>query len=239
MDLLLLSNSTNVGEEYLAYSKEIVKDFLNGRNKEVVFLPYAGVTIEWDEYVHQVNQALIDQGFQVNSIHRYNDPKQAIQDATAIMVGGGNSFQLLKILYDQDLVKIIRDRVLMGIPYIGWSAGANMACPTLKTTNDMPIVKPPSFDALGFINFQINPHYTEEILPGHGGESRAMRIEEYITANPDSKVLGLPEGMIIKKSNEDFHLIGNKGCKIFQYGRSSQWIYSDDELNDFLNRALK
>jgi dipeptidase E len=125
--------------------------------------------------------------------------------------------------------------VLKGLPYVGWSAGANMACPTLKTTNDMPIVEPPSFKALGLINFQINPHYTEEILPNHGGESREMRIAEYIRANPDSRVIGLPEGTMLNISGNHTRVIGNKGCKLFKEGITPRWILTDEELNDLLN----
>ncbi len=234
MDLLLLSNSTNVGEGYLAYSKGIIRDFLLHHEDQIVFIPFAGVTVTWEEYTNQVNEALLENGLKVIPINQDKDPRWMIQSASAIMVGGGNSFQLLKLLYDQGLLGIIRDRVIAGIPYIGWSAGANIACPTIKTTNDMPIVELHSFQALGLINFQVNPHYTEEILQNHGGESRAMRIEEYIKVNPGSKVLGLPEGMILQQSGTNFKLIGDKGCKIFQNGMTSVWIYSDEELKDFL-----
>jgi dipeptidase E len=234
MDLLLLSNSTNVGEGYLAYSKGIIRDFLLDHEDQIVFIPYAGVTVTWEEYTNQVNDALSGIGLKVIPVDQDKDPRWMVQNASAIMVGGGNSFQLLKLLYDQGLLGIIRDRVIAGIPYIGWSAGANIACPTIKTTNDMPIVELPSLQALGLINFQVNPHYTEEILPNHGGESRAMRIEEYIKVNPGSKVLGLPEGMILRQSGTNFKLIGEKGCKIFQNGMVSVWINSDEELNDFL-----
>jgi dipeptidase E len=235
MDLLLLSNSTNIGEDYLAYASGFIQDFLSNHKEKVVFIPYAGVTINWEDYTDQVNDALSKKGILVNPIHKAPNPKTSIQNASAIMVGGGNSFQLLKLLQDLDLMDIIRDHVKDGLPYIGWSAGANMACPTLKTTNDMPIVEPSSFRALGLIDFQINPHYTEEVLPNHGGESRPMRLKEYIKANPGSKVIGLPEGMILRKSGELFNLVGEKGCKIFQDGINSEWINSDKELNDFLN----
>lgn len=99
----------------------------------------------------------------------------------------------------------------------------------------MPIVEPASFQALGLVDFQINPHYTEETLPTHGGESRPMRIEEYIKTNPGSIVLGLPEGMIIRKYNDTFRLIGEKGCKVFKFGMASRWIQTDHELNEFLH----
>jgi dipeptidase E len=235
MKLLLLSNSTNAGEDYLAYSKRVIQEFLNGHTENIIFIPYAGVTITWDEYTGRVNQALNVEGIHVNAIHHFEDPSKAIQEASSIMIGGGNSFQLLNLLYENNLLDTIRERVTRGIPFVGWSAGANMACPTLKTTNDMPIIEPPSFKSLGLVKFQLNPHYTEETLPSHGGESRQMRIEEFIRINPESRVLGLPEGMIIKFSNGCFRLIGDKGCKLFQHGKNSRWINTDEELNEFLD----
>jgi len=234
MNLLLLSNSTNVGEDYLAYCKLIIQDFLINNNQNIVFIPYAGVTVDWKDYTDRVNIAFKDIGIKVNPIYDTNDPISALQIASAIMVGGGNSFQLLKHIYEKNLISVIREEVLAGTPYIGWSAGANIACPTLKTTNDMPIVEPESFNSLNLINFQINPHYTEEGIPNHGGESRSMRLEEYIKVNQGSKVIGLPEGMMIRKSNDVYNLIGEFGCKIFQYGKESRWIKSDEEINDFL-----
>lgn len=234
MRLLLLSNSTNPGEEYLGYSKGIIKNFLSDHAENILFIPYAGVSIPWEDYTNQVNDALYEYGIQVNPVYHTKNPLNLFQSASAIMVGGGNSFQLLKQLQDLELMDVIRDCVKAGIPYVGWSAGANMACPSLKTTNDMPILEPHSFQSLGLVHFQINPHYTEEVLPNHGGESRPMRIEEFTKTNPDSKVIGLPEGMIIQYSGQFFNLIGEKGCKIFKYGMESRWISADEELNEFL-----
>ena len=159
MNLLLLSNSTNYGEAYLAYSKKSIKAFLGQVKENIVFIPYAGVTFSWDDYTDMVNEALAEIGFQVQSIHNLADPVKSISEAHAIMVGGGNSFQLLELLYENKLVEVIKERVASGTPYIGWSAGSNMACPTIKTTNDMPIVYPPSFKTLAFVPFNINPHY--------------------------------------------------------------------------------
>jgi dipeptidase E len=235
MKLLLLSNSTNTGEEYLAYSKPFIHEFLSKNQEKIIFIPFAGVTIGWNEYTGMVNKALGDVGLQVFPVHKQKDPHQAVQEASAIMVGGGNSFQLLKLLYDHSLLELVRQKVSEGIPYVGWSAGANMACPTLKTSNDMPIVEPPSFNAFGLINFQINPHYTEEVLPNHSGESREIRIAEYIKANPESRVIGLPEGTILDVMDNQIRILGEKGCKAFKYGITSRWIYEDEELNVFLN----
>ena len=237
MDLLLLSNSTNFGEEYLSYPKQAIKDFLGGIKNNILFIPYAGVTFSWDDYTEKVNDALAEIGIEVTGIHTAENPVKSILKAQAILVGGGNSFYLLNELYKNDLVKTIQQKVSSGTPYIGWSAGSNMACPTLKTTNDMPVVEPPSFKALDLIPFQINPHYTEEVIPNHGGESRELRILEFIEANKEMVVVGLPEGMIIQLKNGRYDLIGNKHTKIFKYGMEPYFIQSSKELNQVLSKS--
>lgn len=237
MDLLLLSNSTNFGEEYLSYPRQTIKDFLGSIRNNIVFIPYAGVTFSWDEYTDKVNDALAEIGIRLSGIHSMDNPVQSIEEADAIMVGGGNSFNLLKELYKNDLIKAIQEKVHSGTPYIGWSAGANMACPTLKTTNDMPVVEPPSFEALNLIPFQINPHYTEAVIPNHGGESRELRLLEFIEANKEMLVIGLPEGMIIQSKNGQYDLIGDKKVKIFKYGMEPYFIQSSKELNQVLSKS--
>lgn len=235
MNLLLLSNSTNFGEEYLEYPKEAINNFLNGIKKNIVFIPYAGVTFSWDDYTDKVNESLRETGIRVNGLHASKDPVKSIENADAIMVGGGNSFQLLHLLYKHKLVDVINEKVQSGVPYIGWSAGSNMACPTLKTTNDMPIIEPISFRALNLIPFQINPHYTEATIQNHGGESREARILEFLEVNRGETVIGLPEGMIIKLTNGSYELIGCKPVKIFQFGKDPYFISTSDELNNLIN----
>jgi dipeptidase E len=237
MDLLLLSNSTNFGEEYLSYPRQAIKDFLGRIKDNILFIPYAGVTFSWDEYTDKVNEALAEIGIKVSGIHSFGNPVKSIEKAEAILVGGGNSFNLLKELYKNDLIKAIQEKVHSGTPYIGWSAGANMACPTLKTTNDMPVVEPPSFEALNLIPFQINPHYTEAVIPNHGGESRELRLLEFIEANKEMLVIGLPEGMIIQSKNGQYDLIGDKKVKIFKYGMEPYFIQSSKELNQVLSKS--
>lgn len=237
MNLLLLSNSTNFGEEYLSYPKQAIKDFLGNIGDNIIFIPYAGVTFSWDDYTQKVNDALAEIQVQVQGIHSTDNPVKSISEADAIMVGGGNSFQLLNLLYKNDLVKAIRAKISSGTPYIGWSAGSNMACPTLKTTNDMPIVEPPSFKTLDLIPFQINPHYTEAVIPDHGGESRELRILEFIEANKEMLVVGLPEGMIIQLKNGRYDLIGDKQVKIFKYGMEPYFIQSSKELDQVLSKS--
>ena len=237
MDLLLLSNSTNFGEEYLAYPRQAIKDFLGTNKNNIVFIPYAGVTFSWDEYAQKVNEALVEIGIEVTGIHSSDNPRKSVMEADAIVVGGGNSFNLLNEIYKNDLINAIREKISSGTPYIGWSAGSNMACPTLKTTNDMPIVEPPSFRALDLIPFQINPHYTEAVIPNHGGESRELRILEFIEANKKMVVVGLPEGMIIQFKNGRYDLIGNKHVKIFRYGLDPYFIQTSKELQQVLSKT--
>ena len=142
----------------------------------------------------------------------------AINDASAIVVGGGNTWKLLKMIRDNNLIEIVREKVLGGTPYIGWSAGSNMACPTIMTTNDMPVVEPDSFNAFNLIPFQINPHYLDANPAGHAGETREQRIEEFIEANPDIFVAGLREGTMLISENEKITLSGPRRIRIFRKG---------------------
>jgi dipeptidase E len=153
----------------------------------------------------------------VKGIHRFDDPVKAIQEAEAILVGGGNTFHLLRELYQNKLMDVIRERTKAGVPYIGWSAGSNVACQSIRTTNDMPIVEPSSFDALQLVPIQINPHYTEQTIEGHGGESRLQRLQEYASIN-EVPVLCLPEGCALKRDGEHYKLISSEPCKLIMKG---------------------
>lgn len=215
--LLLISNSTNAGEEYLSFPRENIKTFL-GSAKNIVFIPFAAVTFSYDEYEEKVNESLEKVGIKVKGIHRFKDPVKAIKKADAIITGGGNTFRLVQLLYHYKLIKKIRQKVENGTPYIGWSAGSNLACPTMKTTNDMPIVEPKSFNTLNLVPFQINPHYLDANPDGHAGETREQRIEEFMTVNPTKYVLGLREGTMLKLEDGRITLIGNRPCRIFKYG---------------------
>ena len=159
--LLLLSNSKNSGQGYLEHALSVISEFLGRGVGRVLFIPFAGVIRSFDEYEALVKGRFQEIGYDLTSIHRAADAKEAVQNAEAVAVGGGNTFHLLRRLYDNGLLEPIRKRVASGAPYIGWSAGSNVACPTVMTTNDMPIVEPPSFAALGLVPFQINPHYLD------------------------------------------------------------------------------
>lgn len=214
--LLLLSNSTLPGQPYLSWPKPHIDQFL-GDVREVLFIPFAAVSFSYDDYEAMVAKSLSELNIRVTSIHHASDPIEAIKNAKSIFVGGGNTFHLLLQLQKQNLVNAIVDKVKTGTPYCGWSAGANMACPTIKTTNDMPVAEPLSFNALGLIGFQINPHYTEKTIDGHGGESRLQRLKEYVAIN-DIPVTCLPEGFAFKIEGEKLELIGDTEIKVIKKG---------------------
>ena len=182
--LLLLSNSKNHGGQYLGHAEAEIKDFLGKRVEKVLFVPYAAVRVTWDDFAATVRKRFADLGYGLESVHEAADPVAAALHAEAIVVGGGNTWHLLDALYRTKVLEAIRERARAGAPYIGWSAGSNIAGLTIKTTNDMPIVLPPRVDALALLPFQLNPHYTDEVIPNHAGETRAERLLEFIAANP-------------------------------------------------------
>lgn len=192
MNLLLLSNSTNYGEPYMQWCSSTITSFVKDHSS-IIFIPYAGVGFTYDEYTQKVNYALSSFDVKVSNLDNFDDKAKALKDSSAIFVGGGNTFHLLKMLQQFDLLETIQKVVANGKPYVGWSAGSNIASPTIRTTNDMPIVEPKSFQSLSLVPFQINPHYTEKSISNHGGESRLQRLREFLAANPHQKVIALPE----------------------------------------------
>lgn len=236
MKLLLISNSTNAGEAYLEYPKAQIGDFLSGVDS-VAFVPYAAVTFSYDAYEEKVQARFAELGIRVRSVHRASDPAAALGAAPAIVVGGGNTFHLLKNMQEQGLVDVIRRRVREGIPYVGWSAGSNVACPTICTTNDMPIVEPRSFEAAGLVPFQINPHYLDAHPDGHAGETREQRIQEYIEANPGRYVAGLREGCMLRLENGLLQLIGPRPMRIFRRGEPAREVICGDDLGFLLRET--
>jgi dipeptidase E len=234
MRLLLISNSTNPGEPYLGYPKNNIREFLGNKPVKALFIPYAAVTFPFDEYEEKVSERFREVGHEIVSIHHFDDPVAAVRQAEAIVVGGGNTWQLLKMVRDNHLISIVRQKVIEGTPYIGWSAGSNMACPTIRTTNDMPIVQPDSFEAFNLIPFQINPHYLDANPAGHAGETREQRIMEFIEANPDIYVAGLREGTMLLREQEMIILTGPAKVRIFKKGLLPAECSATDDLSFLL-----
>ena len=217
MKLLLISNSTIAGEPYLKYPMPRIDEFL-GSVREVVFVPYAGITFSYAEYEAKVQARFAEYGIKVRSVHRSKDPRRMIREAQAICVGGGNTFALTKKMQEQGLLKAILGKIKAGTPYIGWSAGSNVCCPTICTTIDMPSVEPESFKAIGAVKFQINPHYLDANPAGHAGETRDQRILEYIEANPRRREAGLREGCMLRCADGKLELLGRRPMRMFRKG---------------------
>ena len=211
MELLLLSNSTNYGEQMFSHASAAFADVASG--DPVVFVPYA--LADWDEYADRVTVALGAFDIDVVSAHRSSAPDRAIREAQVLLMGGGNSFRLLDTLYGLDVIEEIGRRVRAGeARYMGASAGTNIACPTIRTTNDMPICLPPSLAALGLVPFQINLHYFDaDPASTFMGESREERIAEFLEEN-DCPVLAMYEGSWLRVSGETATVTGP--ARLFQ-----------------------
>ncbi|MCL1075116.1 dipeptidase PepE [Shewanella dokdonensis] len=214
INALLLSSSRAGNTSYLAHALPLIEP-LTATARKWIFIPYAGVSMTYDSYLAAVVDGLAPLKLDISSIHQHGDPKQAIRDADGILVGGGNTFHLLHELYRYDLLHLIREQTAAGKPYIGWSAGSNIAGQSIRTTNDMPIIEPPSFTALGLLPFQINPHYSKLTLPGHNGESRAQRILEFTCVDPLTPVLGIQEGTALRLEANTLTLLGDKEAYLF------------------------
>ncbi|HYV11685.1 MAG TPA: dipeptidase PepE [Pyrinomonadaceae bacterium] len=209
----MISNSTLHGSGYLDHAEPEIRSFL-GEAKRVLFVPYA--LFDRDKYAANARERFQKMGYELTPVHTAANPVAAVNETDAVFIGGGNTFRLLKALYEFDLIEAIRNRVSNGMPYIGSSAGSNVAAPTIKTTNDMPIVQPPSFNALGLVSFQINPHYLDpDPSSKHMGETREERIIQFLEEN-DTPVVGLREGAMLRTENGETILRGSTGARIFR-----------------------
>jgi len=230
--VLLISNSTLHGSGYLDHAEAEIRSFL-GNVKRVLFVPYA--LHDRDAYAATAQQRFQKMGYELSPLHTAANPVEAVNDAESIFIGGGNTFRLLKALYHFDLLGPIRERVEQGMPYIGSSAGSNVAGPTIRTTNDMPIVQPPSFDALGLVPFQINPHYLDpDPNSKHMGETREERILQFLEDN-DKPVIGLREGAMLRVENGETILRGSSGARVFRRGLEPLEILPGAEISRRLN----
>ena len=229
--VLLISNSTLYGSGYLDHAESEIRDFL-GAVRSVLFIPYA--LYDRDAYSSTARERFRAMGYGLESIHEAGDARQAVADAEAIFVGGGNTFRLLKALYDFDLLSAIRRKVAGGMPYVGSSAGSNVAGPTIKTTKDMPIVEPPSFDALGLVSFQISPHFQDpDPNSTHMGETQEERILQFLEEN-DTTVFGLREGAMVRVEKGSTVLKGTSGARIFRKGYEPVETRPGDKLDQFI-----
>jgi len=231
--LLLISNSTLHGSGYLDHCADEIQKFL-GNRKTILFVPYArpsGMT--HDEYTKIAKERFQKMGITLTGIHKHSDAKEAVKKAEAVFIGGGNTFVLLSNLYKSGVIDEIKKKVSEGIPYIGTSAGSNVACKSIKTTNDMPVMHPPSFEALNLVPFNINPHYLDPNPDSkHMGETRETRIKEFHFYN-DEYVVGLREGAMLHIVDDEITLKGTTGAIIFKNGQDAK-EYSSGELLDFL-----
>jgi dipeptidase E len=216
--LLLMSSSRTPDRGFLEHAREYIHALLGTSVRRILFIPYAAVSRTYHDMTKGVAQALDGLGYEVTGLHDAPDPVAAVRTAEAVAVSGGNTFRLLQLIQSQGLLQPLRERVQAGMPYIGWSAGSNLACPTIRTTNDMPIIWPASYEALGLVPFQINPHYTELLPPEHQGETRDDRLKEFMHINPGVPVLGLRDGSALKLEGGRLTLLGEQSAKLFLDG---------------------
>lgn len=229
--ILIASTSTVHGSGYLEYIMEDLEVFFKDA-PEILFIPYARPGgISHDEYTDKASEALAKIGKTVRGIHEFSNPIKAIEDAKGIFTGGGNTFVLVNQLYRNNLLEVMRDAIYGGTPYLGTSAGSNICGLTINTTNDMPIVYPPSFKTLGVVPFNINPHYLDpDPASTHKGETRETRIKEFHQFN-NQPVIGLREGSWLDVDGDSILLKGNLDARIFEYNKAPYEVETGIQLN--------
>ena len=231
---LLLSNSVLTGSGYLEWCRPILEKFFS-KNKNLLFIPYAAVSYSFDQYEKNVKKALLSCSGKITSIHRIKEKEKekAVKDCDGFIVGGGNTFALKKRLEDDKIFFSIKKRIQKeNISYAGWSAGANIGSLSIKTTNDMPIIQPESFDGFGVVDFQLNPHYTDIKIPNHNGETRDERLIEFSVLNPCIYCIAIPEGsgISVEKSGGKKYF-GEKKAKLFHNGKCCKDIENGEYLS--------
>ena len=229
--VLLISNSTVFGRGYLDHVEDEIGNFL-GALKSVLFFPFA--LFDRDDYTAKAKARFAAMGYAVESAHTIRNAQKAIEEVDAIFIGGGNTFRLLKTLQDLELLEPIRAKIKSGTPYIGSSAGSNVAGPTIKTTKDMPIVQPRSFDSLGLVPFQISPHFQDpDPNSKHMGETQEERILQFLEEN-QTPVVGIREGAWLLCENGAVTLKGKTGARIFRRGESPVEAKPGDNIVDLV-----
>lgn len=233
-NLLLISTSTTYGTGYLEHAEEEVKDLLAGKSS-LLFIPYARPGgISHKDYTAKAREAFEKWGISVTGVHEHDDAVKAVNEAEAVFIGGGNTFVLLRNLYANQLLKPLQEQVLEGMPYIGTSAGTNVAGKSIGTTNDMPIVHVKSFDALQLVPFNINPHYQDPVEGSqHMGETRETRIAEFHHHNRQP-VIGLREGSMLRITGERISLKGPLAARVFLQGEKPMEFEPGDDIQFLL-----
>ncbi|QIZ76032.1 dipeptidase PepE [Ferrimonas lipolytica] len=231
--ILLLSSSRADGTGYLAHAIEMLRELVQPDSRWL-FIPYAGVSISYDQYHQMVMDALPQLQCQIDSAHQLEDPAAVLDKYDGVLVGGGNTFHLLHELYRFNLIEAIQSQCTQGMHYIGWSAGSNVAGLSIRTTNDMPIIEPPQFTALELVPFQLNPHYIDYHPPGHHGETRQQRLEEFTKVAPLTPVIAIQEGSALLINNNRMTLQGHKPGFLFQGATQKQQIEVNADLSQWL-----
>ncbi len=214
--ILAFSSSRFGNSEYLETNIPVIGNFIGSKTTNIAFIPFATADNNYEEYGLHVMDALQKLPYKIEIVFPQN-AKKVIEKSEVIMVGGGNTFKLLHDIYDLNLLDLIRDKVNAGVPYISWSAGSNILCPTIGTTNDMPIIEPKSFNALGLFPFQINPHYYNQKAEGFNGETRDDRLEEFLQMNRGISIVALPEGTGLQQENKVLKYLGKDEGVLFYY----------------------
>ena len=234
---IIAFSSSRVGQSgYLQNAVPIIKKFLGDDPLNIAFIPFASVG-NYEEYLDSVRKALSSLPHNLQLVTPEN-AVATIKKADAIMVGGGNTFKLLADIYSTKLLDVIRDKVNAGTPYIGWSAGSNITGPTIGTTNDMPIIEPKSFNALGLLPFQINPHYFNQPVVGHNGETRDQRLTEFLIVNPGVPIVCLPEGTALHFENGKLTLLGDRSAILLQKEEGEAVVKKEIEAGRDLSYLL-
>lgn len=231
MRLLLLSNSRNPGSGWLDHTEGEIREFLGAPGAALLFFPFAAVSMTFDAYAEMARRRFSRLGYQLLNANKL----KSTANIGGFVAGGGNTFRLLHEMQRRGWLEAVRREVRRGKPYIGWSAGSNLACPTIRTTNDMPIIEPRTLKAMGLLPFQLNPHYTERVLSGHGGESRDQRIAEFLALNPKIKVLGLREGSLLRLEGRKLRLKLGPGARLFS-GSNARNIRAGTDLSFLLRK---
>lgn len=239
MNVLLFSNGKVAGNtSLLEFGIDWVAEAIERTGaKKLLFIPFAMIRGEYDDRLAQLNSVVAPFGASVTGIHQAQDPVEAIKAADGFIVSGGNTWVLNKMLHDQGLIGPLRKAILKQDKlYIGWSAGTNIACPTIRTTNDMPIVSAAILPSLNLVPFQINPHYIEANISGHMGETRDERIEEFLIQNPHEIVVGIPEGTMLKVEGGKltYHTATGAPLKLFQHQQEAKYFNAQDDIQAFM-----